>query len=103
MIYDNVRWMEDHGPLRRVWWDFMYFDDEHALVVDHFIVEERATLRHKFKTTENYDRMPRGGSIREEDVPLTEEVRARAIHEFCANLRVTRWEVLRPPRSPRAR
>ena len=91
--------MEEHNPLRRVWWSFLYFDDEHALVVDHYVVEERATLRHKFKTVATYDRAPRGGNLREEDLPLTEEVRARALREFCGKLRVALWNALRPSRA----
>lgn len=94
----HVRWIESQGPLRQVVWSFWYNEGRHALVLDSYAIEEKASPRHKFKLVAKYarlgDRSYEYETIQERDVPMTDEVCRRARQEFVANLRVVPWSAV---------
>jgi hypothetical protein len=93
MSRDTVRFsVESEDKLRKVTWTFWLCDRN--LVVDSYIVEERPSRRHNFKITDCYARIKSSyedGNLKEHEVPLTDEIRERAIREFTSSLRVIRW------------
>jgi hypothetical protein len=97
MSHDRVNFTDtDADQLRRVTWAFWFH--ERALVVDSYIIESRPTKRHNFKIARAYFRLPVGmgalldsEKIAEADVPLTDEIRDRALREFVSQIKVVRW------------
>ena len=90
----RVAFTVDISPLRRERWIFWFNEREHALVLDDYAVEERPSLRHKFRTVASYERL-RGhrhsgmtSDIQETDVPLTPAVAQRALDDFTSHLRI---------------
>ena len=90
----KVDFVVDISPLRRERWVFWFNERDHALVLDGYLVDERASLRHKFRTVASYERL-RGqrhsgmeSDIREVDVPLTSTIAQRALDDFTRDLRV---------------
>lgn len=89
--------------LREVEWCFWLFNDvvSPALVVERYVVRERPSKRHKFRATYTYERNPMHWQSKErqrcneEALPLTEEVKARAVDELLKQLRVVRWGEVR--------
>lgn len=87
--------IEDESRLRRVRWDFWYHDSRHKLVLNEYVVESRPSKRHGYKTGMAYIRTSaRESSLREDQVPLTDEVKARALAEFTKELSVVLWSTL---------
>jgi hypothetical protein len=90
----RIAFTVDISPLRRDQWRFWFNEHAHAIVLDEYVVEERPSLRHKFREVGSYERL-RGqrhsgtaSDIREGDVPLTPIIAQRALDEFTRDLRV---------------
>ena len=98
-MYEAVSFTTVDDKLRRVSWRFWLY--QNCLVLDEYLVEERASAKHKFKTVKVYDRRPVGrrsylaapfdARLKEEEVPLTDEVRARALREMVNQIKVVLW------------
>lgn len=83
---------ESDDTLRRSVWNFWYFDNRHAIVLDGFRMESRTSRRQKFRTDCSYNRLNmRDSTINEAAVPMPEDVISEAIAKFTFDLRVTRW------------
>lgn len=87
---------ETDGGFNRAVWDFWYFDSRHALVLDGYRTEFRASKRHKFKVSMIYNRLnSRASSIQEGSVPMPLDVMEEAKEKFTASLLVGMWCALR--------
>lgn len=76
-------------------WSFWYYDTYHALVLTDYILENRPTARHKFRTVEAWttyrdNRRDFQGIKRLDDVPLPLDVSAEALDIFTGDLRVVK-------------
>ena len=81
---------ESADKLRKVTWEFWLYRNH--LVLNSYTVDERASRRHTYKFVDGYDRLRKDyGHLKEAEVPLTDEIRERAIREFTAKLTVVRW------------
>lgn len=90
---------ESADGLSALEWAFAYFDEWHALVLDAYSAETRATKRHKFRPRRSYVRLHGGRAGRfdlselvpEADVPLPRRIEEKARAEFLRELEVTPW------------
>lgn len=95
MSHDRVTFTEQPDPLTRVTWAFWFYGTR--LVLDRYLVETRPTKRHGFKLLVCYarqfngERLPPDQVLQESHVPLTSDVRERAIREFMAPITVAKW------------
>jgi hypothetical protein len=89
---DYIRWTEAIDSLKNVTWVFWIYDTN--LVLDAYIIETRPTRRHHFKVEAEYQRLRsslRGRQLDEKNVPLTDEIREKALRKFTDQLRVLWW------------
>ena len=96
MSFNRVIWTESGtDPLQQVTWTFWLYNTD--LVLDSYLVETRKTIRHGFKIKSAYYRLPTGYNtyglthITEAEVPLTDEIKERALDKYVSQLRVVRW------------
>jgi len=91
MGIDEIITLVDESPdkLRKVTWKFWFY--RNRLVVDSYTVDERSSRRHTYKWAAGYERLRKDGSIKEAELPLTDEIRERAIREFMSRITVVRW------------
>lgn len=90
---------EGKACLGRCVWEFWYSEDR-GLVLDRYAQEERATARHKYVARREYQRLGHHrrtyqqglDQVSEADAPLPDWVKARALEEFVAKVRVGKWE-----------
>lgn len=88
----NITVTREPDPLTRWEWDFWYYDRRHALVLDRYRTLTRATKRHKFRVTEQYNRIDthRNG-LTENDVVIDADVDEEARRRFTKDLKVQLW------------
>lgn len=72
-------------------WTFMLF--EFTLILDTYLVQHKESLKHKkLMLDEDYNRLnQRDSSLKEEEVPLPEDVIEEARKEFIAKMKVSKW------------
>ena len=72
-------------------WIFMYLRND--IFLDHYSICKKESKRHRsFKVIKKYDRlMERDNSIKEEDVPFSDELKKEALSLFIADIRVIKW------------
>lgn len=86
--------VERGGGLWRQEWEFVYFEDRHALVLDRYRSQERPSKRAGFSTIAGgyYDRLnARGSTIEEAGVIVPADVAEEAAGKFVEGLRVAKW------------
>lgn len=71
------------------YWRFYFL--ENTLWLDIYEYKDRLTKRHDFRTVRRYARLNRRDSMREEEVPLTEEIKKKAFDLFVSKLSVKLW------------
>lgn len=70
-------------------YDFYYFDDKKILVLDTYRKMSRQTKRHGWKVDSYYSRLrERDSSLKEQEVPLTEEIKKMAFDKFVSEIKV---------------
>ncbi len=70
-------------------WEFAFWEREGALVLSRYHMEKRESVRHKWRTSGWYDRTnARDSTIKEEDVPLPDNVKGAAVKQFMFKLRI---------------
>ena len=73
-------------------WEFYQTDNN--IYLDRYVVLSReSTKKHNYtKVVRRYDRlMERDSTIKETDVPFTDEIRLEAIKQFVDTVRCVRW------------
>jgi hypothetical protein len=91
----SIRITRSQDNLARQEWSFWYHDTYHALILTDYILENRPTHRHKFRTVEAWStyrdsRRDWQGIKRLDDVPLPLDVSAEALNIFTSGLRVVK-------------
>jgi hypothetical protein len=85
-----IRFYTEESDLQRIEWAFWFNDG--VLILDGYSFYNRPSKRHKFRLKEFYNSLYRRSSeISEEEVPLTEAIKQRAIAEFTKDIRVKKW------------
>ncbi len=84
--------VDEDGLCRKVW-SFWFYPDRCALVLDSYVMEVRASRRHGWRKIKGYSRLGIGmhrveNALSLEEVPLSDGLKARAIAEFAAKVRV---------------
>jgi len=86
-MHDRIEIVDTPDPLTRKVWTF-WFSDRYGLVLDTYEVETRKTTRHKFHVEKCHNRLStRDSNLREAEVPMTEEIKARAMDALLARVR----------------
>jgi hypothetical protein len=88
MIRIEVVRQED--DLHQEIWVFSYQENRHALVLNSYSRQVRATTRHKFRTVDYWDFYKSGsyGNVTIETIPLPEDVKVEAKERFLSTLEV---------------
>lgn len=91
--------IEADDKLSREQWSFWFYERPHAIVVNAYYVESRPTKKHGYKVTKRYTRQNArtsdpGTTIKEEDIPLTDAIKHRALVEYVKGLRVVLWSAV---------
>jgi hypothetical protein len=86
--------IEAEDKLSRVRWTFWFHERVHKLVLDGYYEESRPTKRHGYKVGRRYVRLGREATIREDQVPITNEIKRRALVEFVRGLEVVLWSTV---------
>ncbi len=86
----------DKGELDKETFRFCHFDDRNELILDGYVIWHKETKRKGWKAIKSYDRLrTRDNSIQEADVPLTEEIKAKAMRQFIkimSEVKVLKWD-----------
>lgn len=70
-------------------YDFYYFEDKKILVLDIYRKMSRQTKRHGWKVDGYYSRLrERDSSLKESEVPLTDEIRKMVLDKFVSEIKV---------------
>lgn len=92
MAYITIERKQDDLNMEQ--WQFLYIDSYHAIVLVNYQNLNRPTTRHKFKAVEHWDaykdRRHNYDGAKIESVPLPDDVKAEALQEYMASLRVTK-------------
>jgi hypothetical protein len=78
-------------------WIFMYFEMEHCLFLDGYVILERdSTKSKKWDIVRQYQRLGRqrdhiNNIIKEEDITIPESVIQQVKEEFISTLKVSKW------------
>lgn len=84
----RVRIYRENG-LQREEFVFWFRDREMQLVLDEYHLQTKETPRHKWRTQHSYNRLQsRYAYMKREDVPLTEDIKQMAYHEFITMITV---------------
>jgi hypothetical protein len=71
-------------------WGFTVLDT--CIILNSYWKSTRQSPRHKWQVLTHYDRLnTRDSTLKEADVPWTEELRAEALALYVATLKVGRW------------
>jgi len=84
---------EEPDALKRKVWMFIVF--EWNIVLDSYLVQSRKTKRSLYKTDEYYDRLKlRESTLKQDDVPLSDEIKLEAKQIFVDKLTVSSGKLL---------
>ena len=72
-------------------WRFTFINN--TLYLDGYFLLQKESKRHKkFKVIEKYNRlMVRDNTLKESEVPFTDELKAEAINQFVSKIKVIKW------------
>jgi len=92
-IMANIRVEEfSESSLKCRVWEFWFYADETALILDYYAELEKPTKRHKFRITKEYRRLlRRGNDFNEEEIPLPDSVKLQALKQFQDKISVRKW------------
>lgn len=89
-MYSHVEININKDELERERYIFYYLDE--TLWLDKYFSEKRETKRHKYKIVKHYNRLSaRESNVKEEDVPISKEIKQEALNAFIARLNVKLW------------
>jgi hypothetical protein len=73
-------------------WTFTWIDK--TIFLDKYVLLQKESKRKRiYSRIKHYDRiMGRNSTIKESDVPLSEDLKAEVLAKFIANIRVIKWE-----------
>lgn len=95
---NTVEILKDINDLEQECFRFSFSERDCILILDNYIKANRESKKHKFKPILKYDRMMKSVcTIKDFEIPLTEEIRAQAFNKFISRIRVMtsgEWEKL---------
>ena len=95
-MYHRIELDIDKGELDKETFTFCHFDDKNELILDGYVVWHKETKRKRWKAVKSYNRLGRrDSSVQEQDVPLTDEIKAMALKEFMSimsQVKIIKWE-----------
>ena len=71
--------------------EFVFWLKGTTLILDKFYEWNRPSKRHKMKATNSYIRLNRNSTMRESDVPLSDEIAEQAIKDLIKKINVQTW------------
>ena len=79
------------NELKKEVWDFTLIRE--TLFLNGYSLQEKESKRHrKYQTTKRYDRlMGRNSTIKESEVPFTDEIKQKALQTYFETIDCKRW------------
>ena len=71
---------------------YRFYIDGNVIFLDEYEVLKREANQRKFRVIDGYSRLYlRNSTVKEQDVPLTEDIKQQIIKKFADSLVVARW------------
>lgn len=84
--------VKDQTPLEQMKWLFWFHGGDTTIYLDSYHFYRRNTKRHAFKAVEWYTRLDqRNNTLKEENVPLPDDVKTAALKIFTDKITVKKW------------
>jgi hypothetical protein len=92
----SVQFETKKTPMVKETWRFVLIDN--TLYLDDYQLIKRESIKHKFEKVKKYDRLDHRAKsymsdyIKKEDVPLTDEIKEKALQTMIRKISVELWD-----------